>query len=294
MDAAGQFNKVLEKDPDHFDAWIGLGNCEREIGNELYSNATVTVQARGARPEELKLAQTEADRAHKHHSQSRGCFERALELRPRNTQALYGLGQLYLSRASGGFRLFTEDEQGDVDRHFVAAEKCFAMVVGAEPASYPAHFRLGLARLGMGDRALAKPSLELYLKRLREMEKQTAALKPENDEDRAVVQHQLMILRKDIADTETLIEQCGTPVPASSLEPIHALARTLQERRRHAEAIKPLERCLTRAQALKAEWTAWKPADDKGRKLRAEELGALEERIETLQGELAASREAAP
>ena len=276
------FQKILEMDKNDFDAWVGLGNAKRELGNDLYTSATMKYETVRLKPSELSAAQQEVDLASEHHRQSKLAFEQALVRRPKDPQAIYGLGTLYLNRASGIYRLFTEDEQDDVDSHFVAAVKCFEMVIGETP-SPSAHRNLGFAYLGVNRRQEARTQFEKYLTRLEEMQAQMKGLTLGDEGKKAELEQQKMLVRKDIADTRALVERCELPPPASSFLGRQTLALNLLERGRAKEALKHMEPCLKIAQDLQREWNDCSARTAHQEKLRTQELKRLRRAIEDLQ-----------
>lgn len=276
------FQKIVELDRNDFDAWVGLGSTKRELGNDLYTSATMKYETARLKPSELSAAQQEVDLAAEHHRQSKLAFEQALVRRPKDPQAIYGLGTLYLNRASGVYRLFTENEQDDVDSHFVAAVKCFEMVIGQTP-SPSAHRNLGFAYLGVNRREEARTHFEQYLARLEEMKAQMKGLRLGNKDEKAQLEQQKMLVRKDIADTRALIERCELPPPASSFLGRQTLALNLLERGRAKEAREHLEPCLKIARDLQREWNDCAPKTAHQEKLRTQELKRMRKAIEDLQ-----------
>jgi tetratricopeptide (TPR) repeat protein len=273
---------ILQQDPRDFEALVAMANCEREIGTQLYQSATRRLDKPDRATADVKAAQEEVDRAVHHHAAARQAFEKALSDKPKDAAAMYGLAQLYLSRASGTYRLFTENEQAEVDRHFKAAVHWFEQVVTAEPASYHAHRNLGFAYLGTGARLKARPHFEKYLERLRAMQAQAKKVQPRSERERAMLEAQLTRIRTDIADTEDLIEECELPPPASSFQLKQKLGMALLEQGRGAEASAHLEVCLATARELLGQWGAVVPANPRQARLRDQELKTLRQECETL------------
>lgn len=275
LEAAGQYNKILAMDPKDTDAWIGLGNCEREVGNDLYTNATIHMENARNNADEIKVAQQEVDRAVLHHAKSREAFTKALELKPKDPAALYGLGMLYYNRGAGTFSLFTEDEQQEVDDHLRSATKCFEMVVQRVSDSYTAQRMLGLCYIATNRRREAVAPLTFYRDRMKAMETQTKTLTPNTPQDKALVDQQLLRIKKDIADTEDLIDLCHYPPDATAYDPRREGAMRLLDRGHGEAGLKLLNSVLEQALDYLHQWEAFQPADEKQTQRREVEIARI-------------------
>lgn len=210
FDAANRFGFILKKNPEDWEALIGYANSSREVGNEFYHQAT-GLAAKG----DAVGVQQAAQRGFDYHKSSWEAFSKALDMRPDDPEALFGLGLFYYHRASGAYRLFVDvdKEQDVVKAMFKEAQGCFEKYVAQRPSSYNGHRYLGLILIGVERPADARVHIEFFLKSMQDLKQQIEETKPQDDEERAKRDDMLGKLKKDIEDAKGVLRELDETKP---------------------------------------------------------------------------------
>lgn len=201
--AISMYMRAIERYPDYYQAWIGMGHACLMRGNELYG--AVDQLSQQNKP---TAAGNMLEDARSKHDEALRCFSYALELRPDDAQPRFGLGKLCFDRALSPYNYpfnlnDTVSRQKELNHAIDELEKVVEMV----PQSWFSHRYLGLAYLWSDRIDEGRKEILIYhdaLQRLYEEWRQK--LPGRTDEERKERQESLRELEKDIDEVhQTLV-----------------------------------------------------------------------------------------
>ena len=140
------------------EAWLGLANSDREVGNSLFKQAT-DLAAQGKIPESKRTFKDAVDR----HVEAYEIFVRRLKEKPDDMAPHYGLGMLYYQRATSILPFpFPLDDTANRQKERDLAIGEFEKVVAKHPDAWQAYRYLGLSLFAAGRMDEGRPYLKKF------------------------------------------------------------------------------------------------------------------------------------